>query len=302
MAAPRMPALSLAAVPGRRQATLELAREIERHGFAGIYGPSLGDNLSLCLSLAHTTRDIPFGTTIKPIYTRHVEDFAQTAAYLHEVSGGRFWFGVGVSHGPVHERLSLQVGKPLDDIRRFVTELRAVERVGELPPIVLAGLRDKMVALAAEIAEGVVWANGALSLMEHSVGVLGKRAREDGFFVGNMIPTVVSEDETAATQRNRRTLVGYAALPNYRNYWKAAGYVEEMEAVERALAAKDPAAVEAALSDRWLSDVTLYGPARKIRDRVEAWFDAGVKTPILVPSSATGRQMEAFQELFAAYR
>jgi hypothetical protein len=34
---------------------------------------------------------------------------------------------------------------------------------------------------------------------------------------------------------------------------------------------------------------------------VEAWFDAGIKTPILVPSSAEGNQMKAFDELFAAF-
>ena len=38
----RMPALSLAAVPGRRLATIALAQEIEKRGFSGIFGPSLG--------------------------------------------------------------------------------------------------------------------------------------------------------------------------------------------------------------------------------------------------------------------
>ena len=42
----RLPALSLAAVPGRRQATLELAQEIEKRGYPGIYAPSLGDSLA----------------------------------------------------------------------------------------------------------------------------------------------------------------------------------------------------------------------------------------------------------------
>ncbi len=30
----------------------------------------------------------------------------------------------------------------------------------------------------------------------------------------------------------RRTMTHYAFLPNYRNYWKEAGYVEEMTAIE----------------------------------------------------------------------
>ena len=32
-----LPAISLVAVPGRRRRTIELAREIESRGFAGIY-------------------------------------------------------------------------------------------------------------------------------------------------------------------------------------------------------------------------------------------------------------------------
>ena len=50
-----------------------------------------------------------------------------------------------------------------------------------------------------------------------------------------MIPTCVNEDRTAAMAVNRKTLTPYAMLPNYRNYWKEAGFVEEMEGVEAAL-------------------------------------------------------------------
>jgi alkanesulfonate monooxygenase SsuD/methylene tetrahydromethanopterin reductase-like flavin-dependent oxidoreductase (luciferase family) len=94
----QMPAISLAAVPGRRKATIELAQEIEKRGFSGIYGPSLGDSMALCEALALATNEITFGTTIMPIYFRQVTDFAQTASFIHEVSDGRFRFGIGVSH------------------------------------------------------------------------------------------------------------------------------------------------------------------------------------------------------------
>ena len=53
--------------------------------------------------------------------------------------------------------------------------------------------------------------------------------------------------------------------------------------------------------DEWLADVTLFGPPAHIRDQVEAWFDAGVRTPILVPSSAAGNQIKALEELFATF-
>ena len=88
----RLPAVSLAAVPGRRAKTVEVAQTLEKKGFPGIYGPSLGDSLSLCNAIALSTTSIEIGTSITPIYTRNVMDFAQTAGFLHEISDGRFKF------------------------------------------------------------------------------------------------------------------------------------------------------------------------------------------------------------------
>jgi alkanesulfonate monooxygenase SsuD/methylene tetrahydromethanopterin reductase-like flavin-dependent oxidoreductase (luciferase family) len=293
----QLPAVSLAAVPGRRLATLEVAKEIERRGFPGIYGPSLADNLALAEAIALVTERVEIGTSITPIYTRNVN--AQTASFIHEVSGGRFRFGVGVSHEPAMKRMGVTQGKPLADMRQFVADLKAVPRAGELPPIVLATLRDRMIRLAEEIGNGMVFANGARSHMAHSLAQLSDGARTGtDFFIGNMIPTTISDDEQAAMAVNRRTLTGYAALPNYRNYWKEAGYEQEMTDVETALAAGDMEAVATSLSDRWLADTTLFGSPSKVREGIEAWFDAGIKTPIIVPSAVKGGQMQALQDFF----
>lgn len=293
----RMPAVSLVAMPGRRLRTLELAKEMEDRGFAGIFGPSFGDVISLCLSIGHVTERIPFGSSIQPIYLRPAADLAATASYLAEVTGGRFHLGLGVSHGPVHKRLGIQPGKPLSDTREYVATIRKVIGDAACPPIVLATLRDKMLQLAVEIGDGAVWANASRSHMPTQLKLVDR----DDFYIGNMIPTVIDDDRDAARAVNRKTLTGYVSLPNYRNYWKAAGYVEEMEAVEKALEAGDQAAVKAAMTDRWLDDCTLSGSASFVRDEIEAWFDAGVKTPIVVPSSTSGGQLKAIEELFAAY-
>ena len=298
----QLPALSLAAVPGRRQATLELAQEIERRGYPGIYGPSLGDSLALCQSMAHVTHEIEIGTSIMPIYFRQIVDFASTVGFLHEISNGRFRFGIGVSHAPALKSRGIEAGKPLTDIRSFVEQLKTVPRVGEMPPIILASLRQKMIRLAEEIGDGMVFANGARSYMSTSLAEVSEAKRSSPeFFIGNMIPTCISDDLEAAKAVNRRTLTSYAMLPNYRNYWKAAGYVEEMEGVESALAAGDRDRVPHYLTDRWLADTTLFGSARAVREGVEAWFDAGIKTPIIVPSSANGGQMVAFEEFLNIY-
>ena len=300
----RKPAVSLAAVPGRRKATVDMARRLEDEGFTGLYCPSFGDGLGLCEAIALATRQIPLGTTIANIYTRHAFDFAQTAALIHELSGGRFRFGVGISHGPAHERLGIKPGKPLEDMRRFVQDLKAgAKQVGELPPITLATLRKKMTALAGEIAQGAVWANAARSHMPESLEALPAAARTSpDFFIGNMVPTCIDADRAAAATVNRRTLTGYVKLPNYQNYWIEAGFEEEMQAIRKALAAGQEDKLPSLMSDRWLSQVTIYGSASEVRDGVEAWYAAGVKTLIVVPSSTKGNQMAALQELIDLYR
>jgi alkanesulfonate monooxygenase SsuD/methylene tetrahydromethanopterin reductase-like flavin-dependent oxidoreductase (luciferase family) len=91
-------------------------------------------------------------------------------------------------------------------------------------------------------------------------------------------------------------------LPNYQNYWIEAGYAEEMLAIRQALANNDMEKLPQLMSERWLQDITLYGSVAEVREGIEAWYDAGVKTLIVVPSSVQGNQMVAFQELFTAFR
>ncbi len=299
----QMPAVSLIPVPGRWHASLELAREIERRGFAGIYVPSLGEAMGFCEALALQTEYIPFGTAIVNIYTRHPFDYAASAAMIHELSDGRFRFGIGVSHELVNGFLRVETGKPVADMRIFVESLRAAPRVGELPPVVLAALRDPMVRLGGRVGDGVVFANAARSHIAHSLSVLPEEKRDsDAFFFANMIPTVISDDLDAARARNRQTMTFYAKLPNYRKYWMQAGYEEEMHAIEGAIAAGEDDELPGLLSDRWLDDCTLAGNAAQVREGLEAWIDAGVRTPIVVPSSVAGNQMKAFAELFAAFQ
>jgi hypothetical protein len=116
-----------------------------------------------------------------------------------------------------------------------------------------------------------------------------------------MLPTCISDDIEAAKAVHRRSLTHYAFLPNYRNYWKEAGYVEEMTAIEQAIAEGRSDDVPRYFSDKWLADNTLFGPASSVREGVEAWQAAGVRTPVIVPSSAAGNQLKALEEIFAAF-
>jgi len=299
------PAVSLVATAKKRSAVLDLALQAEKFGFAGIACPSLGAAMGFCTSLAHETKTIKFWTSIQPIYYSHAIEMANTAAHIFEISNSRFSLGLGVSHGPVISRLGATTATPLADIRNYVQTMRNQERFsGELPPIYLAALRDKMLDLTIEISQGAIWANAALSNISSQLTRVTPQRRAEMFFA-NMVPTVISTDLGAAHEIHRKTLVGYVSLPNYRNYWRSCGYDEQIDAFEKILDSPNKetrsAEIIAAMDTQWLSDCTISGDSDTVREALWKWSQSGV-LPIAVMSSTSGGQAKAVSELFDAYK
>ncbi|MEY3424403.1 MAG: LLM class flavin-dependent oxidoreductase [Ilumatobacteraceae bacterium] len=298
------PAVSMVAPAKKRHAILELARRAEELKFAGIACPSLGATMGLCVSLAHSTSEIKFWTSIQPIYYSHAIEMANTAAHIHEVSNGRFALGLGVSHGPVIDRLGATTATPLADIKNYLATMKAQERFsGDLPPIYLAALRNKMMHLASEISNGAIWANASRKSIATQIALLPDSKRSN-MFLANMIPTVISDDVEAARAIHRKTLVGYVTLPNYRNYWRACGYGEQIDAFEKILSesAKESRNTEiiSAMDNEWLDDCTISGDVDTVRERLYGWSQIGV-LPIAVMSSTSGGQAQAISQLFDAF-
>jgi alkanesulfonate monooxygenase SsuD/methylene tetrahydromethanopterin reductase-like flavin-dependent oxidoreductase (luciferase family) len=298
------PAVSMVAPAKKRHAILELARRAEELKFAGIACPSLGATMGLCVSLAHSTNEIKFWTSIQPIYYSHAIEMANTAAHIHEVSNGRFALGLGVSHGPVIDRLGATTATPLADIKNYLATMKAQERFsGDLPPVYLAALRNKMMHLASEISNGAIWANASRKSIATQIALLPDSKRSN-MFLANMIPTVISDDVEAARAIHRKTLIGYVTLPNYRNYWRACGYGEQIDAFEKILSesAKESrnAEIISAMDNEWLDDCTISGDVDTVRERLYGWSQIGV-LPIAVMSSTSGGQAHAISQLFDAF-
>lgn len=301
------PAISLMAIPGRRRQTIDVAVEADRRGFPGIWIPSPGEALGLSGSLVLATENLQIATSIQPIYLQNASSLASYASYLNEISGGRFLLGLGVSHEPALDRVGvINRGKPLSDMRQYVESLRAADPKPDdpalgLPPLLFAALRDKMIALSVELGAGTIFANISVNDAARAVSRIPAERRTAGFMVANMIPTIIDDDKQAAADKHRASLVSYAMLPNYRNYWRQAGFKQEMDSWEAAIADGDVKRIPELMTERWLSSCTLYGPAAEVRDRTQEWFDAGVSTPILVPGAVRGGHLGGAQRVLDAF-
>ncbi|MEX2426611.1 MAG: LLM class flavin-dependent oxidoreductase, partial [Thermomicrobiaceae bacterium] len=78
------------------------------------------------------TNSIKLGTAIVPTYPRHPAALFSQAAAIHQMFPDRFRLGIGPSHRPnIEGAFGIEMGKPLDHLREYLTILRSLIDTGE---------------------------------------------------------------------------------------------------------------------------------------------------------------------------
>ena len=284
------PGFIVAAEPGARKAAIEVACELERRGFPHVLCPydyglpegewvaniaELYDALSLSTAIVQATNEIRVGTGISVTYLRHPADVAGAASFNHEISDGRFVLGLGTGVDEILRRFDIQLERPLAHMRRYLERLHAAAPHQPLPPIHIAAVRRRMIHLAAEIADGALGANWALSDMPTLVKEIPAEKRQR-FVLGNVAPIWITDERAEGLAFVRRFLGLHMGLASFRAYFAEAGYEDEARRALAAIEAGDRAGVEAAISERMAEDIGIFGTPSQVREKVEAWEAAGV--------------------------
>jgi F420-dependent oxidoreductase-like protein len=188
------------------------------------------------------------------------------------------------------------LGKPLKMITHPSHEI----------PIYLAAIGPRNVTLAAEIADG--WlpifysperaADVYGPLLEAGFAASGEARKAERFAVVASATCVVTDDIDAgyrAVKPNIALYVGGMGAKGsnfYNDLARRYGYEEAATEIQDRYLAGDRMAAVAAVPDALADEVALIGPPERIRDRLEAWRQAGVDT-LLVQSDdiATIRAM-----------
>src|SRR6266566_9573034 len=137
------------------------AREIESLGFRATWLPeSLGSKEIFAhagILLAGTER-LVIASGIANIYARDPMAMANGARALGEAYPGRFVLGIGVSHAPSVQTRGSMYGKPVETMRTYLEAMLTAQYAAPEPdppvPLVLGALGPRMLALAAERADG----------------------------------------------------------------------------------------------------------------------------------------------------
>jgi probable F420-dependent oxidoreductase len=284
----------------------ELYRRAEAAGYDDLWSgetPNGTDGFTPLALAAPVTERMRLATGIVNPFTRGPGVLAQTAAALQEASGGRFVLGLGASSNVAVERFNgMAFERPLSKVRESVAVLRLVlavpaergfgglrlERpVQEPVPIVLAALRGKMLALAAEIADGAFTNFLPLSGLPQVVQALreGEAAagREQGstelvcrFFI---IP-LPSED---GVRLARAMFSAYGSVPVYANFFRWLGWADQLDPMVDAYEAGDRKRAAELASEELIREIFIFGSPEEIRARVEEFVAGGITTAVLTP-------------------
>jgi len=163
------------------------AQRIEALGFDGMNVPDgVHDGLLTATLALHATKKIKVATSVLVAFPRSPMTVAQACWDLQALSNGRFELGLGTQiKQNIEDRYSATWKKPLTQMREYVLSLRAIFNsfqtaspllfdgefyhfkrlqpffnpgpfVNNPPPVYLGAVGEKMIALAAEVGNGLM--------------------------------------------------------------------------------------------------------------------------------------------------
>ncbi|HMJ77843.1 MAG TPA: LLM class flavin-dependent oxidoreductase, partial [Iamia sp.] len=155
------------------------------------------------------------------------------------------------------------------------------------PKVVLGALGPKMLALAGEVADGVLLNYLPASHVAWSVEQVraGEAAagREPGSCTVYAYVHAGVADRDGALANGRKDLFSYAVVDSYAESFTTAGFGDAVTEVRERHAAGDREGALAAVSEEMVDAIDVVGDADLVRDTVRAYADAGVDQPVLMP-------------------
>jgi len=255
----------------------EFATRLESWGYSALWVPeAVGrDPFSFLGYLAARTDRLVLATGIANIYARDAMATRAVRETLAEASDGRFVLGLGVSHAHLVSGVRKhEYRKPLSAMREYLDAVDGALYMGREPaekaPVVIAALRPRMLALAAEKTRG---AHPYFVPPEHTA-----RAREilgSGPWLCPEQMVLRETDATRAREIARESMKVYVGLPNYQNNLKWLGYSDDDFANGG--------------SDRLVDAIVAWGDENAILERIRAHHDAGADHVCIQPLRPDGQ-------------
>ncbi len=257
------------------------------------------DALTPLAALAAQAPGARLGAAIAGIYSRGPALLAMQAAAVAEAAPGRFALGIGTSSETIVEgwnaaHLAQPVARMRDTLR-FLRAALAGERIDGAfetfavrgftlsrppaapPPLWVAALGERMLALAGAEADGVCLGLLSAADVRHVLPTFeaaGGRGKE----VFLRVPVFALADARRARRMARKLIAPYLAAGPYARFHSGLGREVEVARLADAMRARDREAAYAALPDDWVDGLVVHGTPDACRAQLARFLEAGVTT------------------------
>lgn len=308
------------------------AQQLEAMGLEGVFAPQVYGPPFIPLAVAAgATNRMKLATGIALAFARSPFETAVAAMDMDMISSGRFVLGLGSSVRAWSEGFfGMPYGKPVEHLREVIEIVRLVvgkSHTGELTrydgkyhqldfsefqplrqplrthiPIWVAGLRQPLLKLGAEVADGVIghpiwsidWAT--TKVMGDINAGLAKAGRERSDLEFNVWLFVApNADRKQAIEDAKATVAFYAGVEQYEAYFAAHGFGKEARLLQEGVKRGDYTSVKHLVTDEMAQTFVVCGTPDEVRKRVEKIWEVADSASLMPPAYALApAQMMAY--------
>jgi len=273
------------------------------------------ENFSMLGAVSTKTTNQKIGSSIINIFSRSPSTIAMGAITVDSLSNGRLILGLGTSSLPIVESFHgysfvkpLQRMKEYVEIIRLVTSGKKVNYDGDIfklsnftllikplrneIPIYLAAINQKMVDLAWNIGDGVIFYLRPLNEMKQTISKMQSKKKID---VTCQLITCVSENSEEAIERAKKTVAFYISVGDiYRKFLAKNGFENEISNIFEEFKKSGFKSNHELVSDSMLNSLAISGTPDECIRQLTRFVDAGIDQPIL-QFNPIGDTMDSFR-------
>jgi len=273
------------------------------------------ENFSMLSAISSKTSTQKLGSSIINIYSRSPSTIAMGAATVDTLSDGRLVLGIGTSSLPIVETFhGYKFENPLQRMREYVEIIRLVLSGKQVNyngnifnlknftllikpkrnqiPIYLAAVNQKMVDLAWEIGDGVIFYLRPKNEMKETITKMQSRKNID---VTCQLITCTSEDSDVAIERVKKTLAFYISVGKiYRDFLAKNGFKKETENIFDEFKKSGFKSNYELVTNSMLESLAISGTSEECKKQFKKFTEIGINLPI-IQFNPVGNTLESFK-------
>ena len=310
---------------------MEFATSLEPAGFDIAWLTEIArDPFTRAATILDRTTRLVVGTAVA-LWTRSPVTSAMTAAELHELSGGRFIYGVGTGTAEASAAIhNIPWDKPARQMSEYLRVVRGAWDAQDgrtltldgdyhpvrgfsqpfhrgAPKLMMAAVQKGMLRVAARQADGVLFnpastvqyiENYAIPTLTSAAEAAGRSAEDIERFV--TLRCAVHEDRDRARHWARLSICEYGRFPVHQRVYEMNGFGAEAEIIASAMSNGERDHALGAVTDAMVDAFSVSGTPDDVRAQLRSW--EGLVHGVALTSPSFELTVDELRENCAAIR